>query len=244
MTYRVGFVVLAGVLALAATACTGSERIAASGTPGQFPAAIEGLSVTGVGRVRGKPDTLRGTVGVEVTRPSVQEALDVAAAAVERVLAALRQGGVADEDIQTRELAVEPRYDYPENRAPVITGYIVRNLVEARLRDLGRVGEVLDAAVRAGGDDARLQGIVFSLEDNEELLDAARAAAFESAKAKAGRYAELAGAELGRLLSLEEIDAEPPPPTPYAEESTAGSIPVEPGSQDVTVRVTARWELG
>jgi hypothetical protein len=233
---------LAGVVALAGAGCTGSSRLAAAAGEGTV-AAAEGMSVTGTGRVRGTPDMLRATVGVEVTRPTVQEAMDAAAAAAEQVLAALREAGIGAEDIQTREFAVEPRYHYPQDdRPPQITGYVVRNLVEARVRDLQRVGAVLDGAVRAGGDDARLYGVSFSLEDNEELLDAARTAAYEDARAKAERYAEVAGVALGRLVSLQETDAQPPSPV-FHDSEAARDAPIEPGSQEVSVRVTARWEL-
>ncbi len=212
-------------------------------------AAIDpGVTVTGVGRVQGRPDTLRATVGVEAERDSVSEALEAANAATEAVLAALRDAGVADRDLQTVQFSVNPRYVDTTTGIPEISGYVVGNLVEATVREIGRAGDVLQAAVTAGGDAARVQGITFALEDNAALVDAARESAFADARRKAEQYAALAGRELGPLVGLSEVVADPPQPDEFRAAAEGGadvaaSVPLQPGRQEVGVTVTAVWSL-
>ena len=212
----------------------------------------EGITVIGSGRISGEPDTLRATIGVEVERPSAEEALNAANAAASRVTSVLRVQGVEEQDIQTTEFSVRPRFgEPPVQSAPgepqggsEVRAYAVTNLVEVTVRDIGRVGEVLQAAVEAGGDAARVQGVRFTLEDNEELLEAAREAAFADARQKANHYAQLAGRELGPLVSLsEEVENEPPRPMEgaAAEGAAAGAVPVEAGEEEISVRITAVW---
>lgn len=236
------------VLAIALAACTGRVANTPSSGAASDSAALEGVTVNGLGRVTGKPDVLRATVGVSVTRPTVQGALDAANAAADALLEALRNQGISSEDVGTRDFGVSPEFSYPENNLPQVTGYTVRNTVEAKLRDLGRVGEVLTAAVQAGGDAARVEGIGFMLEDNAALLQQARDAAFADARAKAEQYARLADRSLGGLLSVSEVTAVPPP-IPFegragVEDAQTAPVPVAPGQQEVTVTVTTRWTLG
>jgi uncharacterized protein YggE len=215
----------------------------------------EGITVIGTGRISGKPDTLRGTVGVEVERPSIEEALDAANAAAGRVISAAREQGVEERDIQTTEFSVHPRFNEPPvhpgpggpQDGSEIRGYVAANLVEVKIRDLNRVGGVLQGIVEAGGDAARVHGVSFTLEDNEELLKAAREAAFADAQKRANHYAELAGRGLGTLVSLSEAVESDPPRIPFedraGEGAAAQAVPVMPGEEEVTVRITAVWAL-
>jgi uncharacterized protein len=247
------------VLALLLTACQGEEDavapvvpsqqgIAAAQVPGlPAPVGVEGVTVSGVGRVLEAPDTLRATVGVQVTRTDVDTAFDDAATAADRVLAAVREAGVAEEDIQTGEFAVNPEYDYREEGPPAITGYMVRNLVQVIIRDVDAAGELLAGVVDAAGDDARVEGLRFSLEDNVDQLRAARAAAFDDARRKAEHYAELAGAELGALVSVMEVGADRPEPFAMEDDAAADTAraeaPIMPGQQEVGVVLQATWAL-
>lgn len=234
------------VVALAA--CTGRSATTPSTAAAPDSAALEGVTVNGLGRVTGKPDVLRATVGVSVTRPTAQEALDAANTAGDTLLEALRDHGVADSDVGTRDFGVSPEFRYLQDGPPQITGYTVKNTVEAKLRNLGRVGEVLTAVVQAGGDAARVEGIGFMLEDNAALLAQAREAAFADARTRAEQYARLAQRPLGALVSVSEITAAPPiplePRVGADEAQSATPVPVAPGQQEVTVTLTARWTLG
>ena len=226
-----------------ATAAQGA-RPAAAGEPAA--GAPEGITVIGHGRVTGQPDTVTATVGVHVVRPNVDQAFDDAAAAADRVLTALQENGVAEDDIQTRDFSVQPRRKHRPNKPPTVTGYVVRNLVEAKIRDIDRTGEILAAVTDAAGDDVRVQGVTFALEENDAQLRAARDDAFEDARQKAEHYAELAGTELGALISVTEVSTQRPTPERFSAGAAADqavAAPIMPGEQEVGVRLQARWAL-
>ncbi len=242
--------VVVGLLALTAGCSAEGAQQGETTLDQESPA--EGITVIGTGRISGEPDNLRATVGVEVERPSVEGALDAANAAANRMTSALRGQGVEERDIQTTEFSVRPRFGeppvQPEPGEPQddseVRGYVVTNLVEVQIRDMERVGEVLQAVVEAGGDAARVQGVRFTLEDNEELLQVAREAAFADARRRANHYAQLADRELGPLVSLSEaVESDLPRPLEgaAAEGAAAQAVPVMPGEEEVSVRITAVW---
>jgi uncharacterized protein len=249
-------VVLALVALVALSACQDGATPARVATPAapastetaviQAGAAPEGITVSGRGAARGEPDTLRATVGVHVVRPDVEQAFDDAATAAERVVDAVRDHGVAEEDIQTREVSVSPEQEHRPDGSTTTRGYVVRNLVEVVVRDLDRAGELLAAVADVAGDDARIEGLHLSLEDNEALLRAAREQAVDDARRKAEHYAELAGAGLGALIDLTEVTAELPPPIAVPESAAdeqRAAAPVMPGQQEIGVQVRATWSL-
>lgn len=220
--------------------------LAQAASVGEGGSVAAGLTVAGAGEATGIPDVVRVTVGVEVERGSVQEALDAANAATEQVLGALDAAGIAAEDRQTREFSINPVYGGTRDAGePEIRGYMVVNLVEASVRDIDRVGEVLDAVADAGGDNTRIQGISFDLEDDGEQLTAARQRAFEDARATAEQYAEITRRSLGALIGIEDVTVgSPRSAARVALESAAdAAVPIEPGEQHVVVRVLARWAL-
>jgi uncharacterized protein YggE len=252
---------LIGLVLLVVVGCSNGEgtgqAVSAASAEGQrvqsvaqadvVPApAAEGVTVTGIGRVLGEPDTMRATVGVEVTADTVGEAMSQANAAAREVIDAVVGAGVAEEDVQTSQLRVDPRYEEPEPGSPAeVTGFVVSNLVEVTMRDVDAAGEVIQRAVDAGGDVARLQGVSFALEENEALLSSARESAFADALAKAEQYAQLAGRELGALLSVSEGTASMPPAARFGFEETAGdaAATIAPGQEETSVQLTATWAL-
>lgn len=243
-------------------ACTGGEATGTTGTgvpaaaaaaqvPGEeVTVPAQGITVTGEGRVTGKPDVLRVTVGASVTAEETQEALETANTKASAIIETLKEQGVDEDDIQTQEFSIHPQYGDPRGDGePAITGYTVTNLVEAKIRELDRAGDIMDAAVAAGGQGTRVHGVQFSLEDNEALLADARQAAFANAREKAQQYAELAEVGLGEVVSISEIQSNRPVPMPFAEDAAeaAGaraSVPIETGQQEVSVMVTTVWSLG
>lgn len=242
-----------GIAFIAGCSDEGAQQGVTSGA-NEPPA--EGITVIGTGQISGEPDTFRATVGVEVERQSVNEAINAANTAAEQVISAVQEQGVEGQNIQTTEFSVYPRFSEPPMRPeptepqdePEIRGYIVTNFVETKIQDLERVGEVLQAAVEAGGDAARVQGVSFTLEDNEELLEAAREAAFADARRRANHYAELSERDLGALVSVSEAvegDTSPVPngDLPAAAGAESQAVPTTPGEEEVTVRITAVWAM-
>ncbi|MCJ7725264.1 MAG: SIMPL domain-containing protein [Acidimicrobiia bacterium] len=236
---------LIAVGSLALAACTSD----ASAAPGSVPGTdgTSGISVTGQGRVLGKPDTLTLRLGISVLRDTVDQATTEAAAKAQAIIDALTAKGVAEEDIQTANYSIWPEYDYSDNTQR-ITGYRVQNELSVKIRDLDKAGEIIDATTAAGGDDAIVNGLSFSIEDNTALLEAARTAAWGDAEAKARQLAELAGVDLGTARSISETINYEYPPIAYdmAVSELAGrdSTPIQSGQQEVSVMIQVTFAIG
>ena len=228
---------------LAAAACTTPGASAAPTATDAAPAAEAGVLVEGVGTAGAVPDVLRVTLAAEATAPTVEEAVSQAGDATSRILESLEAQGVAEADVQTVDLQLHPEFG-PEGAEP--DGYVARQALAVTLRDLDQAGATIGAAVEAGGDAARLQGASYALEDDTEIRAEAREAAFADALRTAEQYAQLAGGELGRVLSVEERTAVAGPgPVAWAESDARGqeSVPLAPGTSEVTVRTQVRWAL-
>jgi uncharacterized protein len=236
---RRALILLVGAAVLFA-ACAGEPRVTVNTGDG----AAGGISVTGVGRVTGTPDTLSITLGVSVRRDTVGVATGDAADLASAIIAALRDNGVAEEDIQTANYSIWPEYDWRGNRQ-ILTGYRVTNELRVKVRDVDRAGAVIDAATAAGGDDMVVSGLAFSIEDNTDMLAAARAAAWADAEAKATQLAELSGVSLGTAVSITETIAHDVPPVWLGRDAAgeAADTPIEPGQADVTVTIQVTFGL-
>ncbi len=219
------------------------------------PAYAEGpatLSLTGTGIVSAKPDMATVTSGVTTQGATAAEALAANSKAMADLLAALKEAGIADKDVQTSYFSVNPNYVYSDQRdaggytlPPKIDGYVVSNTVNVTIRDLSQLGAVLDKQVIVGANT--INGISFGVDDPSALLDEARKHAFEDAKRKAELYAAAAGEELGPLVSIAEIQGYTPP-QPYLMKSMAAAaeaapVPVATGSLDFQIDVNVTWNV-
>jgi uncharacterized protein YggE len=195
-----------------------------------------GVTVTGTGRVAVRPDLVSAQLGAEVTGPSVQSALDRCSAALASVVAALRERGVAAEDLGTAGASVYAAHDQSGSQR----GWTASQQVTARLRDIGAAGELISAALAAGGDSARLHGVSLDADDDSAARAQARELAFADAQATAALYARLAGRELGLVRSVSEVAGDSGGGPVYKSRS---AMTVEPGSLDVTAGVTVAWDF-
>lgn len=229
-------------LALAATACTRTTVEAPSPAPPE-----RSLVVTGVGRVEVRPDTLVVSLGVSSERPTAPEALAAVSAGARAMLQAMRGEGVAERDVRTTSLTVRPSRD-DQGR---IVGFVGTEMFRVRVRDLERAGAIVGAAVEAVGDDARVAGMSLEVADPDAAMQAARKRAVEDAQRRAQELAETAGIRLGAPTSIEEGRAGRPrairlPAAADVEaftEAAALAPRIEPGTQEVTVRVLVRFEI-
>lgn len=239
------------VLSVTLAGC-GSGAAAQPPPAGQAPSSVQPatltaaagsarITVTGTGIVTGTPNQLVLDMGVQVNGPSVSSALGSADDAVNRVTAALRAQGVAAADIQTSGLSIWPSYP---NGSQVPNGYTVSESLAATLNTLSAAGTQINAAVHAGGNATTVSGISLNLTDDSALLAAARARAVADAKAKAAQYAKALGEPLGPVVSITD-QASAPPVQQYAMSSAAPakSVPVSPGSQQLSVSITAVFAL-
>jgi uncharacterized protein len=205
------------------------------------------IEVTGEGAVMAAPDFARVTLGVTTTGKSAGEAMEANAKAANALVSLVKAEGVAPADIQTSNVSISPMFSQSprgEQSPPTITGYSVSNHLTVTVRDLPRLGELLDKAVAAGANSA--YGVSFGHNDLSALLDKARPLAVADARRKAEIYAKAGGANLGRLMTLAE-EAGPQPPVAFASrayvQAAAAPTPIEAGEDKLIVTVTARFEL-
>ena len=160
------------------------------------------------------------------------------------VIAAVRDQGVAQEDIQTSDYSIYPEYDYSGQRERIV-GYRVTNMLQVTVRDIDQSGAVIDAATAAGGDASQVGGVSLVIEDDAGLIQQARESAWQDATVKAEQLAELAGVTLGAPISSPRPPT-PPPAIPYAEERRRPGgcpHPIEPGRQNVEVTVNVVFSI-
>ena len=235
-----------------ATRSGGMSAAASTGTPGAVSTQSStiagvvgaGITVSGSADVAGTPDTLRLDLSVMSSASSVTGALAQANAAADAVQKSLLGSGVQKRDLQTSGMNIAPSYDYANPTVPRIKGYEVTESLSARLRNLGRAGEAIGTAVGAGGDAVRVNGISLDLEDTGALVSKARDTAFADARSKAGQYARAAGRSLGDVVSIAENVATPSPISlPSAASAKQAGIPIQPGSQGVSVTVTVVFAI-
>lgn len=205
------------------------------------------IVVTGTGEARARPDVAVISAGVVVQSDTASAALAANSQAMEAVLQQLRDAGVAAEDVQTSNFSVTPLYERlpPERQTdapPRIVGYQVANQVTARVREIDRLGVVLDGLVRAGATN--IDGPWFDIADPAQVLGEARDAAIADALARARRYAAAAGVQLGQIISIEEAGSFAPPPRPMMRaEAMAADVPIAPGQTELSASVTVTFAL-
>lgn len=217
-----------------------------------LPAYAGSISIEGRGEVRATPDMATINSGVTTQGATAREALDANTAAMAELIEALKDAGIEARDIQTSGFSVNPNYVYSDARdeqgyslPPKVQGYQVFNTVNVVVRDLGELGAILDKSVTIGANT--INGVSFSVADPAELYNEARQAAFADARTKAELYATAAGATLGELESISEMQGyDSPQPYPQyarAELSAAAPVPVEAGEVSFAITVKVEWDL-
>jgi len=210
------------------------------------------LTVHASATTRTSPDLAIVTLGVLARGANAQAAQQAQSARMNAVLEAARAAGVEEAEVQTVGYSLEPQYAYARGAAPRITGYISRNTVSIRVRNLEAVSTLIDATVAEGANE--LQGIQFTYQDNEASREAARAQALATARRRAEAYAEAAGMRVVRMDSITEPGGVVPPwsgardgynmrAMAVATEQSAGNAAIAPGQLDNEASVTVVFEL-
>lgn len=232
--------VVAAALLIASFLLGAGQGSAAAGAAGAGTAAGR-ITVTGTGTGSGTPDQLTLSMGVQTSGGSVAAALQRANRAVRAVTAALGRRGVPASGVQTSGLSIQPQYT---GNSPVPAGDSVSESIQVTLRDLGAAGSQLSAAVRAGGNATVVDGVSLSMNDTSALLSTARIRAVQNAKVKAAQEARALGRALGPAISVSEAaPAQPLPEFPMAAAGSRSSVPVSPGTQQLSVTVTVVFAL-
>ena len=207
------------------------------------PIAGTELDISATGTSTRAPDIAAIGAGVVTQAPKAGDAMAANARAMTATIAALKRAGVADRDIQTQSINLQPQYRYGDNQPPVLTGYQASNRVSVRIRDLARAGGVIDALVSAGAN--QIDGPTLAVEHPEAALDEARAKALATARTRAELYAKATGLTIKRIVRISEGEGSGPIVRPMAMMAMkrADSTPVEAGEQELAVNLSVVFEL-
>ena len=207
------------------------------------------VGVAAGGSVELDPDVAYVTFGVAARRDSASEALDVVAAESEAVIRALRDSGIAAEDITTPDIGLRKAYRR-EGRRRVFVGYRASMSIRVETTDVNSVGDVIDAGVDGGASTVR--NVTFDVQDKRAAVALALQEAMNFAEAKAQALVEAAGRTLGQVVVIQEGDSRPPRAISYqdvydsgGDESTAaaGSIQLQPGKLTASAHIYVVFEM-
>ena len=241
---------LALILAVVGLAGCGPGTATIEGIEGiSISSQQQGIWVSGTGKVSAVPDIVNLRLGIEAQSASVAEAQTQAAEAMDRVMTALTSNGVAKKDIQTQRFSIRQvtRWDR-DTEQEVVTGYRVTNTVAAKIRDIDKTGNIIDAVAQAGGDLTRIDSISFSVDDPSEYYEEARGKAMADAKDKAEQLAKLAGVKLGKPTYVSESTYIPRVYPEVVMEMEAvkaapAATPISPGEAEISLTVQVGYDI-
>ena len=251
-------IVILMLVALAATACSPSP-VAYTGMPVTATSAggiivsqqTLGLWVNGSGKSYGAPDIVVLLLGVESEQSTVAGAQRSAADAMDNVIRVLKNNGVAEKDIQTKQYNIQQltQWDDKQNKI-IVLGYKVTNMVSAKLHEISKAGTIIDSIVVAGGDLVRISDISFSVDDPSPYYRTAREKAIQAAIDKAKQMADASGVKLGRMLYIDESTGEVPIvrntyilKSPYNEAAAPAPTSISGGELEFQATVQIVYEL-
>ena len=204
------------------------------------------LSVSAEATSKRVPDVATISTGVVTRGADSNAAMRENADQMAKVLAALKGAGIPERDIRTAGVNLNPQYHYAENQPPKITGYEARNTVSVKVRDLGKLGKIMDTLVAEGANE--LNGPSFEVDKPDEAYDEARRAALEKAQARAEMYAKALNLRVRRIVSIDETSGGFRPPVPMmramAMEAKGADTTISPGESSLGVSLNIVFELG
>jgi uncharacterized protein YggE len=206
------------------------------------PRANEGrIVISGEGSVSLAPSYAQIRTGVITRGKTVKEGVNANSKLMGAVMAALNASGITQKDIQTAHFSIQPVYATQEPRTePKLSGYSISNQVNVTVREIDKVGDVLDAVVAAGATD--VGSVSFLVADESKALDEAREIAIADARRKAEIYAKASGVQLGGVVSITE-DTGSAPPIPMMTRANATAVPIATGEDTLRLRVTVGFEI-
>lgn len=200
------------------------------------------ITVTGEGTVQAVPDIATLTLGVTTQGDTAAAALGANNTALATVLDRLKSSGVETRDIQTSNLSINPNWSNYDSSAPQkITGYTAANMVTVTVRDLAKLGGVLDAAVTDGANT--MNGLTFGLADPKPAMDEARKRAVSDAMDRARLLTGAAGVRLGKVVSISENGGYQPPMPVFRAEMKSDAVPVAQGELGISASVTLIFDI-
>lgn len=231
------------VLGMPMTACSQPQ----TSTGYAMPADGTLLSVSASADAKRVPDVATISTGVVTQATDANAAMRANAVQMDKVMKAIRAAGIAERDIQTSGISLNPQYKYAENTPPTITGYQANNTVSVKVRDLSKLGKVLDTLVEQGAN--QVNGPSFEVDKPDEAYDEARLGALKKAKARAQTYADALDLKVRRIVSISEGGASMPRPMPMMRAMASDAMmnketSVSPGETTLSVDLEVVFELG
>jgi uncharacterized protein YggE len=203
------------------------------------------ITLTGKGTVDHAPDIAMISLGVQVEAKTAAEAMAQQTEKMNGVFAAVKAAGIADRDMQTGQLSLNPVYEYPNNARPRLTGYQASNQLSIKVRKLDTLGKTLDAVVKGGGNT--INGVSFSIDKPDQFQNDARIEAIKDAAAKAELYAKAVGYKVKRIVTISEQDYYPQPVPMMMQmrqqDMAAAPTPIAAGEVSLTQTVNVVFEL-
>lgn len=243
MSLRTAAVVVVALLLISAVASAQKgAAVAASPSSSSNPPRV--VAVSGRGEASARPDQAVVMVGVETQAPTAAAALAENTRKMTALVAAVKQAGVAERDVQTTSFQVFPYWaESKQGGEPRVAGYRVSNEVTVRSKNVAGLGALLDKLVSVGANQVR--GVSFEIAEDGPLKDEARKRAMQDAERKARQLAGLAGAELGPVHEIREtvVGGGPVHPTRMMMAEAKQAVPVEAGESVVGVDVEVVWAL-
>ncbi len=214
-----------------------------------FSQQTTGIWVTGEGKVSVVPDVAILSLGIEAQAITVAAAQNEASTAMTAVVGELDNHGIVQKDIKTQRFSIAPVKRW-ENDKEILIGYRVTNMITAKVRKIDDTGVLIDAVVRAGGDNIRINGISFTVDDPTAYHKEVREGAMADAKAKAKQLADLGGVKLGKPIYISESGGFIPTPPPiYRAEAipapmpAAAPPPISPGETEIRLTVQVNYSI-
>jgi uncharacterized protein YggE len=245
MTMRYAYLPLALGLGIAASGIAMPGMAAAEDRP------TPRITVVGEGETAASPDMAILSLSVLREADTARAALDANNKAMAAVIDAMKKAGIADRDLQTSGLSIDPRYstvkhDSKTQEEPKIIGYRVVNTLTVRVRDLDKLGAVIDSSVSLGVNQGG--GITFTNDDMSKPMQEARKNAMEDAIARARTLTEAAGVKTGKIIEISEQSYRPMPrPMAMKARSFAAAaedaVPVQAGENTYHATVTVTFEI-
>lgn len=203
------------------------------------------LSISAQAQASRAPDIATMSTGVVTQAADANAAMRANAQQMAKLMQAIKAAGIAERDVQTSGVNLSPQYRYAENQPPAITGYQASNTVNLKVRDIGKLGQVLDALVASGAN--QINGPTFEIDNADAVQDEARAAALKKAQARAEVYANSLGMRVRRIVSISEgggFQAPPRPMMAMRAMAESADTSISPGESTLTANLDVVFELG
>jgi uncharacterized protein len=203
------------------------------------------ITVTGTGMVTLTPDIAYIYIGVHTQDASATTAMNDNTTKAQAVIDAIKSFGVEAKDIQTTNFSIYPQQQYDNNGNIIGVIYMVDNTVYVTVRDLGKLGDLLDTSFQAGANS--INSISFDLADKTDAVSQARLEAVKNARTQADELATATGVTIGDVQTISYYDTTPTPVSYSARSAdvmnTASSVPIQSGSMQITTTVTIVYEI-